>query len=134
METKFIEATQDKANGFNWGKFMLGRFSETEWAYASRMCGSPLLHARGWGPNNLLVLDLETGEGSVFLPGGLASADLNKHQIRVCPMYEPFLEWLYTQDLSNLSNLPDVVELPKAPADMYGYRRPGPKKSKKTTT
>jgi hypothetical protein len=45
----------------------------------------------------------------------------------VCPMFEPFLEWLYTQDTSVLERLPTVVELPEAPAAaaLAGYRRAG---------
>jgi hypothetical protein len=85
----------EAGNGFNWGKFLV------------------------------IVFDLETNEGASFTPGGLASADLNKHQIWVCPMYEPFLEWLYKQDLTELSKLPDYVHL-DAPSAMAGYRRPGP--------
>jgi hypothetical protein len=129
-----IEATQDAAAGFNHGKFMLGRFDEEEWAQVSRidtrMLGfrpPPLLSGScGWTPDHLLVMDLQTGEGAIFRPGGMAVADLEKHRVWVCPMFEPFLEWLYRQDLGDLDGLPYLVELPDAPAAMAGYRRPGP--------
>jgi hypothetical protein len=129
MEVKIIEA----GNGFNWGKFLVMRPDENEWARGSAVpiaeSGLPpvrsLLAARGWAPYHIIVFDLETNEGASFTPGGLASADLNKHQIWVCPMYEPFLEWLYKQDLTELSKLPDYVHL-DAPSAMAGYRRPGP--------
>lgn len=71
------------------------------------------------------MLDLETGEGALFLPGGYASADLDKHKVWVCPLFEPFLAWLYKQDLQDLSKLPDLVDLPDAPFQWSGYRRSG---------
>lgn len=128
MKTKIIEASQNPAGGMsNHGKFLLGRFdSEYE---RRQMVGDetdryPLLGPR-WSRSTLLVLDLETGEGALFTPGGMPSADLTKHRIWVCPMFEPFLCWLYTQDTSDLDALPDVVALPDAPFAMAGYRRPG---------
>jgi hypothetical protein len=41
-------------------------------------------------------------------------------------MFEPFLEWLYAQDLSDLGALPRLVELPDAEFSFSGYRRSGP--------
>jgi hypothetical protein len=127
VRTKIIEVT----NGFNWGKFMLGQFDE-EWSYRSKVDAEtrmPLLRARGWGPEHLLVLDLQTGEGVVLRPGGNAKADLNEHRVWVCPMFEPFLMWLYKQpDPRKLYELPDIVTLSEAeaPSDFRGYRRQGP--------
>ena len=74
-----------------------------------------LLARCGWGPGFVWVLDLQTGEGAFFLPGGNARADLMRHQIHVCVLYEAFLEWLYQQDLTALSALPDIAVLPGAP-------------------
>src|SRR6266702_1985984 len=56
---------------------------------------------------------LRTGEGAFFRVHrqGVASADLDKHQIWVCPMFEPFLNWLYKQDVSDLDQLPSLVDL-----------------------
>jgi len=56
---------------------------------------------------------------------GVASADLNKHQIWVCPMFEPFLNWLYKQDVSDLDQLPSLVDLGDVPTALFGYRRKG---------
>src|SRR5262245_60038740 len=103
METKFIEATNGPNN---WGKFMLGRFTLDEWRIRSVIAGDVesrgLLGGRGWTSNHVLVLDLQTGEGAMFRPPGSVTADLNdKHQIWVCPLFEPFLEWLYKQDLTD---------------------------------
>jgi hypothetical protein len=122
METKFIEA---HGNGFNWGKFMVAKFTPEDWDKSSDVTKSKsLLKACGWDYGHILVVDLQTGEGSIFRHGGFASADLNtKHQIWVCPLFEPFLTWLYTQDVSNLENLPSSVELQKAEAAIHGYRR-----------
>jgi hypothetical protein len=127
MMTRIIEATNDNKN---WGKFMVMR-PDVEWQRRALIddgeytSSRPLLEQRGWTPEHIWVLDLETGEGAYFRPGGLARADLNKHRIWVCPLYEPFLTWLYRQDLSDLQALPDVVNLPDAPFAMRGYRREG---------
>lgn len=127
METKIIEVT----NGpLNWGKFMLGKFEETEWERVSALpeaLDQPLIRGRGWGTQHLLVLDLQTGEGAVFYPSkdGSARSDLNKTKIWTCPMSEPFMEWLYQQDLSDIQELPDHIDLPHAKFDVAGYRRTG---------
>lgn len=123
MKIKMMEAT----NGpLNWGKFMVMQFTE-EWGLKSAVSpGTPLLSGRGWGPQHFVVFDLQTGEGGVFRHGGSASSDLKKHAIWVCPLFEPFLEWLYAQDLSDLDKLPAHIDLPEAEFRMSGYRRPGP--------
>jgi hypothetical protein len=74
------------------------------------------------------VLDLQTREGAAFKLGGSVQADLTKHQIWVCPMYEPFLEWLYQQppDAVMALDLPAFVDLPDAEFAFSGHRRPGP--------
>lgn len=131
MQTIFIEATNVDGGGVNWGKFMLARFDVEEWKRQSKIGGRPMLSERGWTPEHLLVVDLQTGEGAIFAPHGIASCDLNeKHKIWVCPLFEPFLEWLYRQDLSDISKLPGIVKLPKAASALYGYRRPGRAKDK----
>jgi hypothetical protein len=45
------------------------------------MIGRPLLGQGGWAPHHIMVTDLQTGEGAIFRPGGLASYDLDKHQL-----------------------------------------------------
>lgn len=140
MKTKIIEATNGDAR--NWGKFIVMR-PDVEWERASVVCPSrawtalsaiyetpegaeiPLLSQRGWDHQHIIVFDLETCEGAAFRPGGKPSADLEKHRIHVCPLFEPFLEWLYTQDLRDLDALPDSVALPDAEFMFAGYRRPG---------
>lgn len=123
MQVKLIEATNIDAGGFNWGKFMLGRF-DSEWERRSMVGDRPLLPSIGWGAEHLLVMDLQTGEGAIFRPGGHAAADLNtKHQIWVCPLFEPFLTWLYKQDLADLTKLPDLVQIPDPTSALRGYRR-----------
>lgn len=125
MNTRIIEARNGDAA--NWGKFLVGRFDD-EWSRFSALPGAasglPLLYRLGWSSDVIFVMDLQTGEGATFRPGGFAPADLNKRQIWVCPLYEGFLTWLYQQDLSDLSKLPDLVDL-DAPFAMSGYRRPG---------
>ena len=70
-------------------------------------------------------LRLQTGEGAMFRPGGSPAADLDKHAVWVCPLFQPFLAWLYEQDLTDLDALPAHVELPDAEFAFAGYRRPG---------
>lgn len=126
MKTKMIEVTNGPRN---WGKMLVGRFEFHEWQVRSAVSDAPsLLVTRGWTDDHILVLDLETGEGALFRPGGSAAAaknDLDKHRIWVCPLFEPFLAWLYTQDTTDLDALPDHVDLPEAEFQMAGYRRPG---------
>ena len=133
METHFIEAVHRALGPGNHGKFMLGRFTPDEWRRASAVdavmgLDTRLLRRCGWGAEHVLVWDLETGEGAIFRPGGFATADLEKHRVWVCPMFEPFLEWLYEQDLRDLTALPSIVELPDAPFEGHGHRRQGPPK------
>jgi len=122
MKTRIVEAT----NGINWGRFLVGHL-DVEWSVASALePGLRVLRSCGASPEHLWVLDLVTREGACFRPGGCPPADLQKHQIHVCPLFEPFLEWLYLQDTRDLDALPALVNLPGAPAALWGYRRPGP--------
>jgi hypothetical protein len=126
VETKLLEATNGPQN---WGKFMLGRF-DNELEIRSVIDSRPLVASRGWSPRHFLMIDLQTGEGSMFKLGGLASADLHAHKIWVCPLFEPTLEWLYFRYKGLEHNpaiwwdtMPVHVDLPKAPFAMWGYRR-----------
>lgn len=141
MRTHFIEASHGGTG--NWGKFMVGEFEIEEWARRSELpeaSTTRLLLGRGWRPQtHLLVVDLQTGEGAMFARRGLAAADLAKHAIWVCPMFEPFLEWLYAYfkgqfqsieaGLEDIQALPALVALdcPEKSA-LSGYRRPGPER------
>lgn len=122
--TKIIEAEHGAFSG-NWGKFMLLRFDE-EWRYHSEIDQGPMLRGRGWSPDHIAIFDLQTGEAAIFRPGGHAGVDLDKHRIWVCPLFLPFLEWLYKQDVSDFRALPSLVALPDAEFAVSGYRRPGP--------
>jgi len=124
MQTHFIELTNDKKN---WGKFLLIRF-DNEYEYKSQITNNSLLREVGWNPRNIIIFDLQTGEGARFTPPGCAKADLEKHQIWVCPMFEPFLNWLYEQNVTKLTELPSMLNIPSAEFAISGYRRPGPKK------
>lgn len=135
MHTKIVELS----NGFNWGKFLVCRFDDTEWRRRSRIPEDdpiavpvPLLSRCGWDERHLGVFDLATGEGAFFRPGGSARHDLEKHQVWVCPMFEPFLAWLYRhpEGWTNFERLPEVVMLTDAEtrgqSAIYGHRRKGP--------
>jgi len=131
MRTYLFEATQSISGGFaNHGKFLVGVFDE-EWQMRSLLSDYPIMPYR-WDHRSVLVMDLETGEASIFTPEPRkpasnfckASYDLNeKHSIWVCPMFEPFLDWLYQQELAKIDSLPRLVELPDAPFAFSGYRR-----------
>jgi hypothetical protein len=125
MKTRIVEAENVDAGGINWGKFMVGQFTDDEWARRSAVDGYPLVAGRGWRKQHLFVFDLQTGEGALFLPGGSPSADLNKHAIWVCPLFEPFLTWLYGRWEGSLDDLPHLVKIPSAAGGLSGYRRPG---------
>jgi len=127
MITRFVEVTNGPAN---WGKFLIAKFEVAEWGYASKVdTGRMLLRTIGQTPEARLIVDLQTGEGVIVKPGGLARADLTEHAVWVCPLFEPFLEWFYqhpeTWDLGPA--LPALVDLPEAPFAMQGYRRAGPR-------
>jgi addiction module HigA family antidote len=124
MKTRFIEATNGPCN---WGKFVVGRFDHDEIGRPSHVDPGryPLLRKIGWHDDTIWVLDLQTREGAAFTPGGHAKADLDKSRVWVCPLFEPFLTWLWQQDLSDLDALPSHVDLPKAPFALHGYRRDG---------
>jgi hypothetical protein len=126
MKTVFIEAVSAAGN---WGKFAVCRWDQHEWARLSRLPdqpGLPVLALHGRRPDHVWVLDLATGEGAHFVPGGLAAADLEKHRVWVCPLFEPFLTWLYKQDLEDIETLPAYVEIPNVPLALSGRRRRGP--------
>lgn len=118
MRTKIVEFT----NGLLWGRFLLGRYSDEEWqrpALAAKGASPlPLLMHTGADARALWVLDLVTREGACFRPGGSVKADLEKHAVRVCPMFPVFLGWLYErpefwrEPLSFLE-LPDLIEVPR---------------------
>lgn len=122
VETVMIEAVNK--GPFNWGKFLVARFDEQEWASRSAVTDKSLLRECGWGLEHVWVCDLQTGEGVIVRPGGSATADLDKHKVWVCVLFQDFLAWLYEQDLTDLAALPRLVELETAPA-FQGYRRPG---------
>lgn len=131
MQTRIVEVTNNKQN---WGKFLIG-VSDVEWDRKALVEGTPsdrpLLGICGWSRLHVWVLDLQTGEGAFFYVNGhgtprQAKADLDKHKIWVCPMFEPFLGWFYQNWAGDLGQLPEVLDLPDAPFDMQGYRRPGP--------
>lgn len=126
MKTKIIECTNGPQN---WGKFLLGVLDK-EFAHESKVDpGRLLLTTTGYDSSMVWVLDLQTREGACFRPGGFARADLVKHRVWVCPLFEPFLTWLYTQadgERLDINKLPDHVDLPYAPYEFRGSRRPGP--------
>lgn len=131
MKTRIVETT----NELNWGKFLVGWFDH-EWSRQSLVdtaSSIPLLRTIGWGNGHVWVLDLQTGEGAYFLANknSRAAHDLQKHKIWVCPMFEPFLEWLY-QQAPNWADLPELVKL-DAPFAFRGYRREGPDKPAQET-
>lgn len=149
MKTRFIEAIGIQPGGApgNHGKFSVGWFEAHEWARQSEVDADmgevrSLLGRTGWTGRHFVVSDLQTGESAIFLLGGHAANDLDKHAIWVCPLFEPFLEWLYVQwnewcaqMLASKDPLPSpgdfLPQLPKQvkvdyPMELSGRRRNGP--------
>lgn len=127
MITKLFEATQDVEGSGNYGKFLVC-IPDSEWLLRTELAEEysfGVLRSNGWGRSHVLVIDLATGEGGRFRLGGHAGADLNKHRIWVCPLFEPFLWWLYKQTPEEIPNLPQLVLLPGAAFSYAGYRRSG---------
>ena len=104
---------------------MLARFDAQEWQrrgaialdpYASRV---PLLTQCGWGPEHVWVLDLATGQGACFRPGGHAGADLEKRAgLWVCPLYRVVLAWFYQhKECWGLDELPECITLTDKESD-----------------
>jgi hypothetical protein len=100
MNTRLVEVT----DGAFYGKFLVAQFDEAEWRHEAevfkesihRPVPYALLDVCGWSRDHLLVLDLETGNGTIFRPGGHLAHDMEKRQMGyVCPLYRPFLGWLY---------------------------------------
>lgn len=129
MRTKFFEAISAQGN---WGKFMLGQFDAEEIAAQSEIptedgfgAGS-MIQGRGWAPGkHWFVMDLQTGEGAYFSLGGYAEYDLSeKHNIWVCPLFPPFLTWLYARYNAgeDLWELPRVVRFEDVPLRLSGDR------------
>ncbi len=135
MRTRFVEATQGVVGGLNHGKFMVATFEPEEWGRRCELdrkvvgADHSLLARCGWSFGHVMVFDLQTGEGALFLPPGSAKADLDKHRVWVCPMFEPFLHWAWERAREDpdgwVDALPPLVELPDAPPSMQGYRRRG---------
>lgn len=118
MITKIIEGS----DGGAYGKWLVGQLDEHERARTTSLPGYEGSHsiwtfggARKLGahPGAVLVLDLQTGQGGVFIPGPSSSpdADLDKAKIWVCPLFRDFFRWLYTQDMADVTQLPDFIDL-----------------------
>lgn len=125
MDTRFIEVTNGSNN---WGKFSICCWDSEEWQRESNVSTHSLLRQRGWTPKHIWVLDLETGEGACFLPGGSSTVDLDeKHRIWTCPLFPYFLEWLYAEVSAGkrIKDLPSVVDLPHAPFSLSRRRGAG---------
>jgi hypothetical protein len=131
METRFVEA----GNGFNWGKFLVARFDSEEWSRRTTFPGTDdlrMLQGRGWDyQRHWFVMDLQTGEGAMFPLDGSPDYDLKeKHAIWTCPMFLPFLRWLYdwyAEGHRDLAQLPPYVTFTEdeAPSALAGTRGKG---------
>jgi hypothetical protein len=139
MITQFIEATNFYDGGLNWGKFLLCKFDDRDWSYQATEADGALLSVmpggrESWNPEtSIFVVDLQTGEGSRFDLRTEPVAQLERHKIWVCPLFEPFLKWLFREIQSRppgpgrfeLTTLPAVAKFPASSA-LAGYRRAGP--------
>ena len=133
MEQVFVEVSDEA----NWAKILLMKFGSEDLLVRSKVSGDFLLKSvdnnrrvkTGTNAEKVFVLDLQTEEGAFFFPRkeGNAKDDLESHEIWVCPLYLPFLIWLYANMPKELKEIPKLVEFPKSTHVHYqGWRRPGP--------
>jgi hypothetical protein len=130
MKTAIIEATNGEQN---WGKFLVGVMTD-EWKHRSAVdveSQSPLLRLRAWSRDYIWVMDLETGEGALLCHRDVVRDALERHQVWVCPLFEPFVGWLFAQPMHGdpeawLDGLPPLIDFPDAAFGLSGYRRGGP--------
>ncbi len=135
MDTKFVEVGHGPSGG-NWGKFMIARYTANELLEPTQFpgCeGQRIVSLRGSGRHHIWVMDLATGEGARFPvdlgghPGATARKHLDDHQIWVCPLFEPFIGWLYDFSSANPNTwwdeLPRTIEIPEAGFAFAGFRR-----------
>lgn len=128
MKSTFVEVTNGPCN---WGKFLVCQYTKDEIFYSSLVGNTNLLNSIGDSPDAIWILDLQTGEGARFYCrsalDGSAECDLKKHKIWVCPLFEPFLQWLYQHPdhCKDVATLPGHIEILDAPFALRGYRRAG---------
>ncbi len=113
MKTRIIEVEEPRP-GFI-GTFMVGLFDE-EWNRRSLTAvgydpATSLLHNLGWVGEHFLVVELGRGHGALFHHKSEPRWDVPETGIYFGPMFLPFMEWLKTQDLSRLDELPEHVVL-----------------------
>ena len=89
------------------------------------MIGRPLLGQVGWAPHHIMATDLQTSEGAIFHPGGLARYDLDKHQLWVCVLFEEFPD-VAVQAGSDRSPGPTPEGRTRHRECLWDHRRPGP--------
>jgi hypothetical protein len=117
--TKIIEGS----DGGAYGKWLVGQLDEHERSRKTSLPGYEgnasiwtFAGARRFGadPGAVFVLDLQTGQGAVFNPTTSSSPDydLDQANIWVCPLFRDFFRWLYTQDLADVTQLPNFIDLP----------------------
>ena len=121
MKTRIIEATSDQ---IFWSTFLVGVF-DMERRYKSCVDGSMVL--RSYSPRDIFILDIQTREGAVFAPHGLADVDIERTAIYTGPLFKAFLHWIRAQFREGLSlnDLPKHVEVPLTEAQ-EAQRQEGP--------
>lgn len=138
MLTRFIEATNIDHGGINWGKFLVAKFDSADWNVHAVEADGLLLEVlpgkESWNRDtSVIVFDLQTGEGARFDLRTEPAMQLDKHRVWVCPMFAPFLDWLFKEIQSRPPGLGrfDITTLPAvakfaAPSALAGHRRQGP--------
>lgn len=74
-----------------------------------------------------MVRDKLGREGCLVAPWlcGDAHTDLQRHKVWVCPLFEPFIAWLYARGDVDPMTIPAHVDIPDAAFALAGHRRPG---------
>lgn len=122
MITRFVEVT----DGWMYGKFLVCRMDAEELATPSEMPDARhgerlLVHGgrRRFNDHSTLVIDLQLGTAAAWPLQGLMEAYESEHlwHLHVCPMYRPFVRWLYEQGrwamgAGDITEIPRYLEVP----------------------
>lgn len=129
MIARFVEVTDLVA----YGKFLVCRMTPVELATPTAMPEARLLvpdaapspplltygGRRRFNSHSTLVVDLQRGTAAAWPLQGVAEAYKAEHlqNLPVCPMYMPFIEWLYrdarwAMGAGDITDIPAYIELP----------------------
>lgn len=89
MDTQIVVVDHTEGTGaiVSQGVFLVAEFEPSE---------LEVVRETGWGPQHRLVVDLKTGVGGLYRPGGDPFFDVCQDR-KVGPLFASFMKWLYGQ-------------------------------------